>query len=179
MDVLIVLASVASYLSGVLLLVVSMADPSKPLLANDHQMLDAAPTLISTIFFGKAIESAARGQASNGLRALVALQPCTALLCKALSTDSFSEKATTSTAAPLAAADRVTMLVSDLQVGQVCRTRTRTEPCETRCCAEGCLLLLLLLLLTVATRLRFHCLRSLIALRFHAADALCSSSSRG
>ena len=47
--------------------------------ATNHTMLDASPTLISVILGGKAIEAMARGQATTAMRALLELQPPTAL----------------------------------------------------------------------------------------------------
>jgi len=129
MDVLIALGSTAAYFSGLVLMIISMIDTSQSQLSKMHSMIDAAPVLITTILGGKALESAARGQATSSLRALVALQPRTAILCPSLSSTSFEAKgsalgrtlglSTSKSETTSTADDRRQVAAEDLKVGDV------------------------------------------------------------
>lgn len=87
--------------------------PTRSTLASTQAMIDASPTLISTILGGKALEAAARGQATTSMRSLLALQPLRAIVIRLR-----SDK-TGAASASLPEEERVDVLAAELQMGDI------------------------------------------------------------
>ena len=88
MEVLVVLSSTAAYLYALVLILTAMIDDDPDL--TMHDCMETGSVLITFVLGGKTLEAIARGQAAASMRALLEMQPTTALFCPGLNADSFA-----------------------------------------------------------------------------------------